>query len=595
MVRLLPVVVAVVASCTPTTNKTAPLAAPPGGESADARVLAIGDEVVADLFEESPERVALWRVPGARYDSIPDGSIAFAEARDRHRRDLLQALRATPRSSLSDPRAALAYDVAEEFLEGRTRARVCRSELWNVSPMNGWQVGFSDLAEAQPVGTPDLRGQTLARFGKIPAYIDDQIRDLREGLARGYAANRRNAVQVKEQLDQLAALPPTESPYFGPARRDTDAQFQQQMAAIIQDGIDPAIRRYRDFLQAEYVPAARDAASVAANPDGAACYRAMVRLATTLDRTPEEIHDLGERELARLEEQMRALSARSFGGEPPRALLQRLRADPQYRYRDRDELRQQATRAIARAKEAAPRAFDLLPKADVTVEAIPPFQEKTASAHYLVAALDGTRTATFRIRLYQAEQQSRAQGESVAFHETIPGHHLQISIASERPQLPPVSRFVFHSGFAEGWGLYAEHLADELGLYSDDVERMGMLSASAWRAVRLVVDTGLHAMGWTRDRAIATLLEHTAMSPDQVAAEVDRYISWPGQATAYMVGYVEIRSLREEAQRELGERFDLRAFHDRVLENGSVPLPVLSRRVRQWIAEVKSGQGTTGR
>ncbi len=421
-----------------------------------------------------------------------------------------------------------------------------------------------------------------------------RFRNLREGLARGYTANRRNAEQVKDQLDQLAASSLAESPFWSPARRDGDTRFQQQMGEIIQDGIDPAIRRYRDFLQAEYIPAARTAPAVAANPDGAACYHAMIRLATTLDRSPEEIHALGERELARLEEEMRALSAKSFGGEAPKALLQRFRAEPQYRYRDREELAAQATRAVARAREAAPRAFHLLPRAPITVEPVPAFEEKASSSHYLVAALDGSRPATFRIRLYQADQQSRAQGESVAFHEAVPGHHLQVSIATERPELPAVSRFVFNSGFGEGWGLYAEHLADELGLYSDDVERMGMLSASAWRAVRLVVDTGLHAMGWTRDRAIATLLEHTAMSPDQVAAEVDRYISWPGQATAYMVGYVEIRSLREEARRELGERFDLRMFHDRVLENGSIPLPALSRNIRQWIADVRTGKGKTG-
>jgi uncharacterized protein (DUF885 family) len=286
---------------------------------------------------------------------------------------------------------------------------------------------------------------------------------------------------------------------------------------------------------------------------------------------------------------MKEIAARSFGSAEVPALLDRLRTDPAYRYRDRDEMMTQARATIAKARAAMPRAFGLLPPDDVEVEPIPEFLEKTAAAHYQRAAIDGSRAATFRIRLYQADQQSKVLGESVAFHEAIPGHHLQTDIASHRGDaVPALLRFGFNSGYGEGWALYAEQLADELGLYSSDADRLGMLSNRAWRAVRLIVDTGIHALGWDRQRAIDTMLAHTATSPDMAAAEVDRYIAWPGQACAYMLGYLTITSLRDEARRELGARFDLRAFHDRVLEDGAVPLPVLERWVRAWIASERA-------
>jgi uncharacterized protein (DUF885 family) len=217
------------------------------------------------------------------------------------------------------------------------------------------------------------------------------------------------------------------------------------------------------------------------------------------------------------------------------------------------------------------------------VEPIPALQEKTSPAHYQFAALDGSRPATYRIRLYEAEKQSRVNGESTAFHETIPGHHLHANIANTLESTPPVTRFLFNSGFGEGWALYAERLADELALYTSDADRFGMLSNMAFRAVRLIVDTGIHALGWDRQRALEKLLAHTAIGEAGANAEIDRYIAWPGQATGYMIGYQEIAALRRAAEAKLGPRFDVADFHDRVLENGTVTLPMLRRHVEKWL------------
>jgi uncharacterized protein (DUF885 family) len=242
-----------------------------------------------------------------------------------------------------------------------------------------------------------------------------------------------------------------------------------------------------------------------------------------------------------------------------------------------------ADAAMARAWAALPRAFGRLPEARAVLEPIPAFQERTAAAHYLQAALDGGSPAAYRVRLYEATRQSWTIGESTAFHEVVPGHHLQIALANESTALPGIARFLFTSGFVEGWALYAEQLADELGLYKSDADRLGMLSNRAWRAVRMVVDTGLHVFGWSRERALDYLLAHTALSPDQAAQEIDRYIAWPGQAPSYLLGYEEILALRREAEARLGARFELRAFHDAVLAGGSATLPVLRARVNEWI------------
>jgi uncharacterized protein (DUF885 family) len=321
-------------------------------------------------------------------------------------------------------------------------------------------------------------------------------------------------------------------------------------------------------------------------PNGEACYRALVRSATTLDIPPREIHETGLREMAKIQAEMRRIAERSFKTSDVPALLRSLREDKRYTFKSRDEILAYARDAVARGKQAMPRWFGTLPKADVVVEPYPPFQEASApGGEYMSPADDGSRPGIYRINTYQPEKQSRAPVQSTAFHEAIPGHHLQFAIQQERKGAHPVTRFLFNSAFSEGWALYAERLADEMGLFGSDLDRLGLLSNEALRAARLVVDPGLHVLGWSRQQAIDYMLQHTAESPEAVATEVDRYIVLPGQATSYMIGSLEIRRLRETAQHALGPRFDVRRFHDLVLEDGSVPLPMLRAKAEGWIGE----------
>ena len=565
--------------------------APPAGDP-QARVLAIGDELVAESFEQFPGRLARLRPPGASHDRLPDDSLAGVAERQRRQDAWLSELREIDPAALSDSNARLAYDLARDQLERSEALRVCRFELWRVSQMlNGWPVAFADMAQAQPVGTPELRAQALARFARLPAYVDGQIAALRGGLDAGFSAPRLVVDLVVGQLDALSAAAEA-SPFASPAQRDDDAAFRERFLALERDAVRPALIRFRDFLANEYAPRARSATGVAANPDGAACYRGTLRFSTTLDLAPEEVHARGLAALAEIEAEMREIAARSFGGRPLPELMERLRSDPSLLYRDEAHVLEVANAAMERAWAALPRTFGRLPRSRAILEPIPDYQARTAAAHYLQAALDGSSPATYRVRLYEPTKQSWTNGESVAFHEVVPGHHLQIALANESEGLPGIARFLFNSGFSEGWGLYAEQLADELGLYTSDADRLGMLSNRAWRAVRMVVDTGLHALGWERERAVDFLLAHTSMPRQQAEQEIDRYIAWPGQAPSYLLGYTEILALRREAEAKLGARFDLRAFHDAVLGGGGVSLPILRERVERWIdAQHREGVG----
>jgi uncharacterized protein (DUF885 family) len=558
--------------------------ATPHTQDANARARTVADATLQLVFERFPVLPTSLRVPGEKFESLGPSSVAEFRAFQQREDALLADASSIDLAAVTDPNAKLGLEIARDQLERSRGARICRSELWRVSPSApGWQVGIGNIAQLQPVGTAEARAHALARFGKLARYIDDQIAALREGVKLGYTAAKPSVVAVIAQVAALEEMPVEQSPFFSPAARDNDPAFREQFTALVRDQIDPAIHRYRAFLADEYLAHARDTPGVSALPDGAACYRAELRNYTSLELDPREVHELGVRRLAEIEAEMKEITQRAFGTTDLLAVMQQIKTDARYTYTGKDDITKQTETALARARAALPTAFHLLPKADFVLEPIPAYQEKAASPYYLHAAIDGSRPAAYRVRYYDPTHQSRSNGEAIAFHEVLPGHHLQTAIAAERTQLPGLARFVIISGYNEGWGLYSERLADELHLYSDDTERLGMLGLAAVRAVRLIVDTGIHTQGWDRQKAIDLMVQHTTFNADQSAAEIDRYISWPGQATAYVVGEREITKLREEAKQALGARFDLRAFHDRVLEQGTVPLPLLRRHLEAWI------------
>jgi uncharacterized protein (DUF885 family) len=571
-----------------TTSCSTHTPAPPATPS--IRVTALADAFMAAYFERNPESVTYYGIPNRRHDRLFDNSPAAARAWEAREDAWLRDVRAIDAASLAGKPEAVAYGILKETLEASVASRVCRGELWGLNQLVGWQSNLGYLASIQPVGTEQARTEALARWRALPHFIDTEIANLREGVRLGYTAPRQNAQLVLQQIDALRSGPATESPLYGPATRDSTPAFQAAVAQVISQEINPALQRFRDYLEKEYLPRARTSIAVSALPSGAECYRASVRQFSTLEVPAEEVHRLGLQQMARIETEMKAIAERSFATSDVRGLLDKLKTDTQYTFRTRDEIMEHSRAAIARAEREMPKWFGILPKAKVVVERYPEFREKSAVGEYNAPAEDGSRPGVFLISTYEPTKRSRSGPESVAFHEAIPGHHLQIAIAMERGTANhPIARYMGNSGYSEGWALYSERLADEMGLFTADIDRIGMLSEQALRAARLVVDPGMHVLGWTRDQAIEYMAQRTTMPREEIVSEVDRYIVWPGQATAYMLGMLEIQRLRDHAQRELGSRFDIKAFHDRILEDGSVPLPTLRAKIDRWIAAVKAG------
>jgi uncharacterized protein (DUF885 family) len=556
-----------------------PVATP---EPPDAKVSALADTYLAGYLDRFPETATYFGIPGRRHDRLADNSLAAQKAWEAREDAWIAEAKAIDPSAIGQPPLKATYAIVREALEGAAGARVCRSELWNVSQMTGWQVSQGYLVTIQPVGTDQARREALARWSMLPAYIDTEIANAREGVRLKYTAPRGNVRIVIGQIDGLLKSSAADSPFLSPARRDKSPEFVRAFTTLYRQQLVPALTRYREFLQNEYLPAAREEIAVTANPDGAACYPAAVRSFSTLPLDASQVHQTGLREVATLNTEMRAIAERSFQTSDVKALLQKVRSDRQYMFKSRAALIGYSEAALRRAKAAAPAWFGLLPKADVRIEPYPAYREKNAANEYNPPAEDGSRPGLFYINAYQAEKKSTSPAESTAFHETIPGHHLQIAIALERKEIHPIGRYIFNSGFAEGWGLYAERLADEMKLYSSDLDRLGMLSSQTFRASRLVVDSGMHTMGWTREEAIDYMLANTTEAHDDIVSEIDRYIIYPGQATAYMLGMLEIRKARDEASAAMGSRFEIKAFHDRVLEDGGVPLTFLTGKIQKW-------------
>jgi uncharacterized protein (DUF885 family) len=487
---------------------------------------------------------------------------------------------------------------------------------WNVDPLDGIPVHLLQAGEYQPAATPVQATAMLERWRAMPAYTDAHTATLRRSLADGLVACRAPVDRVVGILAELLASPDEDWPLLAPlagswtagagtgaagagsagagtaGTRPPDGwtgtereRFASGLRAALAEGIRPAFARLHDALVTDVRPAARppDKPGLCHLPGGDATYRTLARAHTSLDAAPDELHRTGLAEIDRIDAELADLAGRMLGTRTLSDALASLRGDPALHFGTRDEVHAKAVSALARATEAIPGWFGRLPQAPCEVVRMGPHEEEHSTiAYYRQPADDGSRPGQYYLNTAHPETRPRYEAEVLAYHESIPGHHLQIAIAQELADLPAFRRHLGPTAFFEGWGLYTERLADEMGLYTGDLDRIGVLSFDAWRASRLVVDTGLHAMGWTRQQAIDFMLEHTALAPNNIANEVDRYIVIPGQALAYKTGQLELLRLRAVARERLGPAFDIRAFHDTVLGNGAVALPTLRGIVEAW-------------
>ncbi|WP_428263346.1 DUF885 domain-containing protein [Haliangium sp.] len=528
-------------------------------------------------------------------DRLPAIAHGYVLDEQRARRGFLERARALGEGELS-PSDRLTVDMFVELLEGRIGIEPCQLHLWSVSVRDNPISWANRLPQKHKIEGAEDAAKLLVRYRTLARYINDVTANLRRGLAAGKVADaeavRRTLALVDGQLDTplvrwtlLDPIRDLDRHTSWPA--DDRYRFGEELEAVVVDWIKPAFYRYRDLLRDEILPKARtgEHAGVGSLPDGWACYRALVRHHIGMDRNPLDIHRLGQEEIARINAEMVDLGERLFGTRDLGAIVTRLRTDPGLYFERSEDVLEAARTALAAAEREMSSYFGILPRADCVVAPIPAYEAPfTTIAYYNGPFADGAKPGEYFINTYKPEVRPRFEMQVLAYHEAIPGHHLQIAIAQERTELPAFRRHEGSTAFVEGWALYTERLSDEMGLYSGDLDRMGMLSYDAWRASRLVVDTGIHALGWTREQAETFLREHTALTEENISNEVDRYITTPGQAVAYKVGQLAIRGLRAEAEAALGPDFDIKRFHDVVLRNGAITLPALEQVAKTWIA-----------
>lgn len=499
--------------------------------------------------------------------------------------------------------AASDLETRDVYLERMDTAiaveEACRFSEWSFSARGNAYTTAADLSRSHPVITAVDAGNLVARYQKLPGWIDGEIANLRSGLQQGMAANRISVEKVIAMVDAELAASPENQTLLEPARVEhpdiAPAQlgsFQANLSQAVHGGVRPALTRYRDFLKQEVLPQARGEGreGLTGIALGQACYAARVRQETTTTRSPEEIHQQGLDELDRIHAEMIELGGKVLGISSIEALFKQLRTDPKLHFSTRAEVEQTAESALRRAEAAVPSVFGRLPKAACEVRPIPDHEAPyTTIAYYWPAVPDGGAPGIYYVNSYQPESRTRFDAEVLAFHEAVPGHHFQFAISQELPEMPLFRRHADFTVFVEGWALYTERLAGEMGLYSGDLDRIGMLGFDSWRAARLVVDTGIHAMGWSRGEAEEFMRLNTPLAENNIVNEVDRYVTWPGQALAYKTGQLEILRMRREAEAGLGTRFELSGFHDTLLGGGALPLGLLERRVKAWVESKQRG------
>lgn len=469
------------------------------------------------------------------------------------------------------------------------------SELLPVHQLSAMPVEFALLGSGRgvhPFRNARDYDNFLARMDGFVAWVDQAIANLRAGVERGVVQPR---VVIERTLPQLAAIAvedPAQSVFWRPLlafpagltlaeRKRFVVAYRRKLGSQVL----PAYRRLHDYLATEYLPHARETVGLSELPNGASWYAYLVRRYTTTTLTPDAIHELGLREVARIRGEMERVMRQLGHPGDLGSFLAALRVDPRFRPADAESLLAGYRALGGRVGAALPRLFARKPRAALEIRAVESFRAASAaSAAYVPASADGARPGIFYVNTHDLPSRPTYLMEALYLHEAVPGHHFQISTALESADLPRFRRFAWDTAYGEGWALYAESLGADLGLYTDPYSAFGALTTEIWRAARLVVDTGLHARGWSRARASSYLRANTALGEADIAAEVDRYIARPGQALAYRIGDLEIRALRGRAQQQLGARFDVRAFHGQVLESGSLPLPVLAARIDRWIA-----------
>ena len=542
---------------------------------------------------ESPEFATYTGYPGqnARWTDL---SLPAINRRHGELNDRLSAIRSIDRAKLN-PADQLSYDVFKRGLDESIEGLRFPNDVLQITQRDGPQY-LSYTIDQMPATTVRDYNDIIARLRGIPSVIDQTIALLDSGLRLGITPPRVTLRDIPKQIEDLIPPSALKSPLLGPLNRIPESITGVDRARLLSQAENaytnldrPAYQRLHDYLVNNYIPRSRESVAMSALPNGAEWYAYNVRVQTTTSRTPREIHDLGLSEVKRIRAEMDSvMRAIGFKGDFA-TFTTMLRTDPQFFYTDSASL-VRAYRDIAkRIDPELPKLFGRLPRLTYGVATIPAYAAPSqTTAYYSPGSPESRRPGRFFVNTYKLETRPMWEMEALTAHEAVPGHHLQIAISQELTDIPQFRRYGGYTAFVEGWGLYAESLGPEIGLYEDSYSKFGQLTYEIWRAIRLVIDTGIHSFGWTRQQAIDYFVANSAKTENDITQEVDRYIVWPGQALAYKSGELEIKALRAFAEQQLGDSFDIRAFHDQVLSQGALPLDILDTRVRAWVADQKN-------
>ncbi|WP_293390372.1 DUF885 family protein [Nevskia sp.] len=574
------------------------LSAPAKGDPAQRLTALLASEWQRWLVDH-PEEASL--TGDHRYDDRwTDMSLDAIEARHLADAGALLKLLEIDRERLT-PAAQLNFDLYRQQLERDIEAYRYRGHLQPINHLGGVQTS-DQLAEALQFETVLDYENWIRRIRGIDAAVDQSIVLLRMGLAEGRTVPKVIMKRVPPQIDRQLVKKPEASPLYTPFLKfaasvpeDQRARLADAAKAAIRDSALPAWQRLKDVVAKEYLPKCRDSVGASELPEGRDAYAFAARTSTTTNLTPDEIHDIGQREVTRIRGEMEAIRKQVGYQGNLKAFFTYLRTDPKFFYRDGATLLSAYRDIAKRIDPELPKLFGKLPRLPYGVRAVPEASAPdTHTAYYQPGAADGTRAGNFYANLYKPGSRPKWEQEALTAHEAVPGHHLQISLQQELVSdaggtLPAFRSQISFTAFVEGWGLYAESLGPEIGLYKDPYSKFGQLTYEMWRAVRLVVDTGMHAKGWSRQQAIDFFKANTPRAELDITNEIDRYIAWPGQALAYKIGELKIKELRARATAALGSKFDIRGFHDVVLGSGAVPLDILERNVDAWIEQQDGG------
>ncbi len=528
-----------------------------------------------------------------RYDDrLTDRSSDAWARRREHANDMVARMEAIDRAGLSDA-DKLNYDL---FLyQARQAADGVRfpAELPAIDQMGGIYMLLGELAQQMPRDKVKDYENFIARLRAYPRAVDQTIDLLQRGINAGVTPPRVIVRPVAQNIANQIFDDPEKSPIYELAFAKTSvpdqARLRKEVLDALRTDVLPALKKLQKFWNEEYFPHTRETIAWTSVPQGREWYAYRVRVETTSDLTPDQIHELGLSEVKRIREEMEKVKTLTGFKGPLAEFFTFLRSDPRFYYDTRDALLLGYRDIAKRIDPELPRLFGRLPRLPYGVIPIPAYSEKTnTTAYYNAGAPEAHRPGYYFVNLYDLKSRPKWEMEALSLHEAVPGHHLQIALAQELPDVPKFRRHGGYNAFVEGWALYGESLGPELGMYSDPYSRFGQLTYEMWRAVRLVVDTGMHAKGWTRQQAIDYFVANSSKPLHDIEVEIDRYLAWPGQALGYKLGELKIRELRARAERELGEKFDIRAFHDEILGAGPVPLPMLEQRIAAWIGERKS-------